>query len=812
MIKYKVKSEHQLRSLVFDDYFKFKNITWEQEIDNIDFIIVSSKERDRHYLWAETKKSVSDIYEMITQLLLTIKKTYEKNEYKIPNYIGCFDIEKIVFTPLKLLLDIFKKSSIKWNIAPNKTDDPYFKKLLQEIKYILFNNEEVKIFEFGINDKELKNFIENNIYKGSIENKSEINENNFDRIYLKWVEKVKPQILVNWEEEKKNGIVDGDFFLADLLSKDNLSIKDKLLIVLQTDHYRLTKALKKSKMLDGINDDTYTFKDKQKAHKEFWSIYKRPPLAEYWEGIINRKDLLVPQDIRERKGSYFTPQIWVEKSQEYIAKALGNNWQEEYYIWDCCAGTGNLLVGINRKIENVFASTIDESDIKAIYERIDHGAALLKKNIFQFDFLNDDFKKLPKVLRDIIYDEEKRKKLIIYINPPYAEASKKRTLEGGKEGNRGVEQSLINAKYGYLLGQGKAELFVQFLTRIYKEIKGCIIAEFSTLKIISGQHFIEFRKFFHAKIKNAFVCPANTFDNVNGSFPIGFMIWDTQINNKIKSVTADVFDAEGNNLGKKTYYSYIDSHYINDWIKPYRGDKEGNNIGKFPFKGNDFQNQNLIAIVHPLMDYNVEAGQFLINADNLLVASIYFAVRKVIPADWLNDRDQFLTPDEGWEKDTEFHTNCLLYAIFNNNIQSKYGKNHWIPFTEEEINAKKNFESHFMSDFIKGKLGNDGYDELFPDMMPKLKALKFSKEAKNVLNAGRELWKYYHSNPVRVIKINASLYDIKEFFQERNDSGKMKNKSEDEEYNRLLAELKKYIKLLIEKIKPKIYEYGFLLE
>ena len=26
--------------------------------------------------------------------------------------------------------------------------------------------------------------------------------------------------------------------------------------------------------------------------------------------------LLVPQDIRERKGSFFTPQIWVEKSQQ----------------------------------------------------------------------------------------------------------------------------------------------------------------------------------------------------------------------------------------------------------------------------------------------------------------------------------------------------------------------------------------------------------------------------------------------------------------------------------------------------------------
>ena len=58
-----------------------------------------------------------------------------------------------------------------------------------------------------------------------------------------------------------------------------------------------------------------------------------------------------------------------------------------------------------------------------------------------FDFLNDDFTKLPQSLQNIINDPEKRKKLVIYINPPYAEASDKKTLRG-KEGKSAVEQSL----------------------------------------------------------------------------------------------------------------------------------------------------------------------------------------------------------------------------------------------------------------------------------------------------------------------------------------------------------------------------------
>jgi hypothetical protein len=54
---------------------------------------------------------------------------------------------------------------------------------------------------------------------------------------------------------------------------------------------------------------------------------------------------------------------------------------------------------------------------------IDEGFNLLPAHVFQFDFLNDKFDKLPAELKKIIDDPEKRGKLIIYINPPYAEAS-----------------------------------------------------------------------------------------------------------------------------------------------------------------------------------------------------------------------------------------------------------------------------------------------------------------------------------------------------------------------------------------------------
>lgn len=33
------------------------------------------------------------------------------------------------------------------------------------------------------------------------------------------------------------------------------------------------------------------------------------------------------------------------------------------------------------------------------------------------------------------------------------------------------------------------------------------------------------------------------------------------------------------------------------------------------------------------------------------------------------------------------------------------GTNHWIPFTENEVNSRERFESSFMTDFIRGKFG-----------------------------------------------------------------------------------------------------------
>ena len=115
-------------------------------------------------------------------------------------------------------------------------------------------------------------------------------------------------------------------------------------------------------------DATINIKSKD-TYQLFWKRYKRPPIKEFQEYIIERRDLIVPQDIRERKGAFFTPRKWVELSQKYLADYLGENWQEEYFIWDCAAGTGNLLAGLTNKY-NIWASTLDQADVNVMHELI----------------------------------------------------------------------------------------------------------------------------------------------------------------------------------------------------------------------------------------------------------------------------------------------------------------------------------------------------------------------------------------------------------------------------------------------------------
>lgn len=811
-MKYPNIREEELKNKVAQDFF------WQYDcskiIGNVDFCVCmhqSSRveQGSQSIFWAEAKKGHSNINHSIVQLVLTIGKARTFDQNLPPAMLGAFDGEKIAFVPYNEIHEIFYINDFNWNVTPSNHNSKEFKLILEKVESVLSGN--TLQFNFLDDEKELLRFIRRNFVIGKFGiTKTQIDKNNFVAIYTKWLEEVKPTISVNWDIAKKAGIIDGDFYLADLLSEENFTLKEKLFVLLKKDHYELDRQFDEAGMFSSKRTD---FSDKQKSHTQFWNRYDRPPKEEYWDYIVERRDLLVPQDVRERKGSFFTPKIWVELSQQYLAQVLGEDWQDNYYVWDCAAGTGNLLTGLTNKY-NIWASTLDKQDVEVMHDRIKNGANLLDEHVFQFDFLNDDFSKLPKGLQEIISNPRKRKKLVIYINPPYAEAgdTKQRLGRGKNKVNVSNQTNVHSRELNLLKDFAKRELFVQFLARIYSEIPDCILGEFSKLKILQGPYFQDFRKFFLAELKSLFVVPANSFDNVRGNFPIGFFIWDTSQKQEFNQISATVYNSHGAIEGAKTFYSYQNIKNINDWLRPTWKD-EKNRIGFLTCNSNDFQNS--IGVFIQLNKSNQTSTYYKpITAQNLIMSSIYFAVRKCIPATWLNDRDQFLFPNDGWQTDEEFKTNCLTFTLFNNNIQSKYGINHWIPFTESEVNAPDKFASNFMSDFIKGKVTPTEEINIFTIISePKSKyqkRLTFSTEAQRVFSAGKKIWLYYFQQPS--CNVNASLYDIKEYFQGRNEKGTMNAKSKDEHFNQLIFELKRSLQSLVQKIEPKIYTYGFLKE
>lgn len=817
--------EEEVKNKLREDYFSAYDAT--PILGNVDFAVAkpapdSTDNKDKEYLvWAESKNGTKhDIYESLVQLILTIGKARTFETYISPTYLCAFDAKRIAFIEYNDVQHVFAQNDFNWNVTPSDHSSKEFLQLSVLVKDSL--DKGLRTFSFDGDDKELRLFI------GRLKTKKgkgiQISKNNFVHIFQKWLKEVKPSINIDWDKAKQAGLYDADFYRADIMSDGgNKSVVEKLQVVLDNDRYVLDRHI------DDLGADSFSmvgFHDSQVAHRQFWNKYTRPPKEEYWNYIIDRRDLLVPQDAREYSGAFYTPQKLVGLSQQYIEEWLGEDWQDAYYVWDCCAGSGNLLVGLTNKY-NIYASTKDESDIGIIRQRFAEGGneTLLSSHVFRFDFLNGKFtdKGFPDKLRTVIDDPDKRKRLIIYINPPYAEGDSR--IGKGRSGV--AADSDVYANYGSFMGYAKREKYIQFLTRIYRELPGCKLCFFSKLKNLQAPKFKDFRRNFRASLERVFVVPSDAFDNVDGQFPISFQMWDTACEKDNSGIIADVYDAGANLIGRKTLISYDGRRLINDWTLNFVEDKmvtsTNFSLGTIIGIANDFQNQTTVRIERPHKPWNHQY-QWQITRNNLIESCIYFAVRLCVPANWINDRDQFLAPLEDWRRDCEFQSDCLAYVLFHgqNRISSTEDVNHWIPFSEEEVNAKDKYQSDFMYEFIQGKVKRPQSEQSFNDdfgnaairVIDGSQPIAFSAQAKAVMDAGRELWRYYHSQPLA--NPDASFYDIRFHFQGTKVTAKgkvqMNPDSQDERYTALIQEIRTRLKVLSKAIEPKVYKYGFLKE
>jgi hypothetical protein len=455
------------------------------------------------------------------------------------------------------------------------------------------------------------------------------------------------------------------------------------------------------------------------------------------------------------------------------------------------------------------------------------------------DDISDDGKidysltnKVPEALRKAIAEG---KKILVLINPPYAESGTG-VESGNKEGVAITKMSKVMDEFGY----AKRELFAQFLVRIYREIPTASIAIFSKLKYVTAPNFDEFREIWNAKYLGGFVVHSKSFDGLKGEFPIGFLIWKTDKYSKKKNVIVeiitDVLDKNAKPIGAKCFYNLPTENLLTKWVdrpKPNKvlsiplknaispatktKDVRGlywseNAIASLYAHASDMQNANLTAL---LSSGYSSPGAFFVNKENLWQAAVIFTVRLVTKKTWLNDRDQFLQPTKPLSD--EFKTDCLIWMLFNgsnltasaNDLEWNGKKwsiiNHFIPFTEAEVNAPERFESDFMVQYLARLSSAGGGGSAKGGIGGGL-----STEAQAVLDEGRKLWQaYFAETDVRSVRDELKLnradvgwYQIRKALQARNASGDFIPVN--------LKPFEEAYKALTEKLQPMVYELGFL--
>lgn len=749
-------------------------------------------------IWFEAKDTGKhSSYAMFTQLLHYVQVALDKGE-AVPPLLAVIDTQKAALMKSADVIPFLSKKTIKWG----KSASQFTQEALDEVSTHIGTH--FVSFKIQSHEEEFISTVKAAIKSGEII-RTQITPDNLKQVFDKWVDMIGREI---------KGVKDEDYallFFADIMHDGTVST-----------HKDLPAELlhKNGAPVFSLSGKIYELGNKE-GYRQFWAIYHRPPSPEYRNYLLERRDSLIPLDERSFKGAYYTPLAVVDKAYDLLAQTLGKNWQKDYLVWDMCCGVGNLEVKHSNP-RNIYMSTLDQEDVDVMKATKTCVAA----QRFQYDYLNDDItndgkidynltNKVPEGLRKAIAEG---KKILVLINPPYAEAAN----SAGSEGKTDVALTRIS-KHSGDYGYSTRELFVQFLVRISREIPKATIAVFSKLKYISAPNFEKFRQKWNAKYLSGFVVHSKAFDGLKGNFPIGFLIWQTDQSSSIKypiiEINAEVLDKNANPIGEKVFHNLASATHLNGWIprlktncttiplknavSPQDGKVKVSSwideaIGYLYCNSNDLQHSSQQTALFSSV-YNGGNG-FYVTQDNLWKIAVVFTVRRLIKPTWLNDRDQFLQPTQLLSE--EFKTDCLIWMLFNgSNVSASAddlewnGKkwsivNHFIPFTEAEVNAPDRFESDFMVQYLEEKI--------------------LSVKAAAVLDAGRTLWQaYFAHTDVRTVRDEFKLnrpdvgwYQIRNALKARNACG-----------DNLPVDFKPFenaYKTLSDKLRPMVFELGFL--
>jgi hypothetical protein len=559
-----------------------------------------------------------------------------------------------------------------------------------------------------------------------------------------------------------------------------------------------------------------------------------PKQKEHLTAVVDR---LVQDVTRRKQGEFFTPTIWVDKAHEYIASAFGEDWKEKYVVWDPAWGTGNLTR--DYKFKELYVSTLVYADIETA-NQMGYNPEAVK---FQYDFLNDPYEYLPARLRRAI---ESGKEIIVLMNPPYGTAKN----GGNKKGNN--KEGLADTRIGKIMrdnsyDKSSAQLYAQFIYRITKEFNGNFnLAFFAKSSYKTAVSFKKTREDISNKMGfvSGYLFNAKHFDSTSDKWGVDFSIFKkTEVNsgNYLMHVLDTDDEYNINKIGEKLLYSTDNKIRACDWVRSKIVKKSNQSMSDYPNFSSSFvvnqKSQKKINTNGYIGGYCELSNSVYQNSQGVVIGSsifvlgntvsipIYlenfletvgmFAAKKIILQNWLNDKDEYIAPNESNEIYSKFIKDSIIISLFNN--ASTQASLRQIEYKGKNWNTKNEF--FWMSKEDMMNLANqNNYTEMYNDARTDSDRYvhnllfgeqriydQLSTEAKDVLDTATEL-------------VRLSIGMRRNFADDTNhlnswDAGYAQLKLLWKEYfPEQFKEFRNKYKVLEDKMRPMVYELGFLMK
>jgi hypothetical protein len=425
-----------------------------------------------------------ELVKVLAQSVFYIKRFYDKGIVP-PSTIFVGDRNECLTLHVNDLIN-YLDMDINWNVAPSSAGT------VTELVVALMNDEKIRPFVYNSDDfgqciQKVKELTDN------VQRKVVVTDKNITEVFRYFEEKVlgKTKLTTN---EKAN------LFVQILVNKE-----DNYLHPMKKRKMVVTKAFSEVPVVSREGFESFF------AH--FASSYS-PSQKHKLAAVVDR---IIEDTTRRKQGEFFTPAIWVDKAHEYIASVYGENWKDEYVVWDPAWGTGNLTRDYSFK--ELYVSTLNQSDIDTA-NQMGYNPESVK---FQYDFLNDDYDKLPEGLRKVI---EEGRKIIVLMNPPYGTAGNK-----GKGGNKeGVSLNSVNSMMKKeKIGRCAEQMYIQFVYKLMK-MNVTSMAMFTPPTLYVSESFDTFRNkmLSNYMFQKGFIMDAANFADVK-SWGLSFSIIENKI-------------------------------------------------------------------------------------------------------------------------------------------------------------------------------------------------------------------------------------------------------------------------------------------